>query len=270
MSHSNTAQRRTALVTGTTSGIGEELTNVLAATGHDLVLVSQNAARLAEQRARLRERHGVDVHVIANDLAAPGAAAAVHGELRRAGIRVDVLVNNAGFNVSGPFAETSLEDESRMMQLHVLFLTQLTKLLLPAMVERGDGRILNVGSTGSFSPVPLDAVYAATKAFVLSFSSAIRAELRGTGVTVSTLCPGATNTPFARKAGIQNTLLFKYFVMEPRDVARIAYDGMMAGKKVIVPGLLNALLVWLMPVTPAPLLDAVSKTLLTRRGTRAA
>ena len=151
-----------------------------------------------------------------------------------------------------------------MLQVHVTALTHMTKLLLPDMIKRGFGKILNVGSTGSFTPCALDAVYCATKAYVMSFSNAIRAELSGTGVSVSTLCPGATNTEFARKAKMESTRLFNGIVMEPQRVAEIAYQGLMKNKKVIVPGFANKMLVASIPFTPGIMLDWVSMFLLKR------
>lgn len=147
-------------------------------------------------------------------------------------------------------------------------LTQLTKQFLPGMIGRRFGRILNVGSTGSVAPVPLEAVDAATMGYVLSFSSALAAELQGTGVSVSTLCPGATRTAFARKAGLENTYLFRQFVMESDVVAREGFRGLMRGRRVIIPGVLNRLLVASMPLTPARVLDAVSTALRSPRARR--
>jgi len=152
-----------------------------------------------------------------------------------------------------------------MLQVHIVSLTHLTKLFLPGMIKNKYGKILNFGSTGSFAPCPLDAVYCASKAYVLSFSSAIRAELAGTGVTVSTLCPGATKTEFAKKANMENTLLFSRFVMEPQEVATIAYREFMRNKKVIIPGLYNRLLVLSIAFTPGKILEKISASLLKRR-----
>lgn len=255
---------RTVLITGTTSGIGYELSEIFAMEGFNLVLVSRNDQKLKAQKENLEKRYGVTVHILAKDLSESRAPKEVFLDVQGQGIHVDILVNNAGFNESGPFHETSIDKELRMMQVHIASLTHLTKLFLPGMLKNHYGKILNLGSTGSFAPCPLDAVYCATKAYVLSFSNALRAELSGTGVTVSTLCPGATKTEFAKKANMENILLFKKFVMEPQEVARIAYCAFMGNRKIIVPGLFNRLLVLSIPFTPSKILDRVSICLLKR------
>ncbi len=255
---------KTVLITGTTSGIGSELSKVFAEHGFNLVLVSRNKQKLVAQKNALKAKYNVAVFPVVKDISEPDAAVSIFDEVSRQDLVVDILVNNAGFNESGPFSETNIEKELAILQVHVLSLTYLTKLFLPGMVDRKHGRILNLGSTGSFGPCPLDAVYCASKAYVLSFSRAVGAELTGTGVTVSTLCPGATNTEFAKKANMESTLLFKRFVMEPQDVARIAYHGLIKGQKVIIPGFFNRLLVAFIPWTPSPMLDKISVALLRR------
>lgn len=255
---------KTVLITGTTSGIGYELSNVFASQGVNQVLVSRNEQKLKAQAEALQSEYGISVHTVMKDLSEPGAPAEIYAEIRRMGIHVDILVNNAGFNESGPFSETSLEMELAMLQVHVASLTHMTKLFLPGMLKKKFGKILNLGSTGSFTPCPLDAVYCASKAYVLSFSNAIRAELSGTGVTVSTLCPGATNTEFARKANMESTLLFKKSVMEPKQVAEIAYRGLVKNKKTIIPGFSNRALVSSIPFTPDRILERISVSLLKR------
>lgn len=255
-------ENKTVLITGTTSGIGYELSKIFAVNGYDLVLVSRDAKKLKAQKNFLKKEHQTRVYIIAKDLSQPSAAEDIHKEVASQGIKIDILVNNAGFNESGLFIETNIDKELEMIQVHTTFLTKLTKLLVLKMIEQGYGKILNMGSTGSFSPVPYDAVYAATKAYILSFSSALRAELAGTGVTVSTLCPGATRTEFAKKAGIENTQLFKRFVMNPKVVAKIAYKRFMKNKRVIIPGLYNKILVFLMPFTPAKIADKLTIMLL--------
>src|SRR5574341_432083 len=256
---------KTVLITGTTSGIGYELSRVFAEQGLNLVLVSRNERKLEAQTEVLQSEYGIAVHTVIKDLSEPSAQAEIFAEVRSRRIHVDILVNNAGFNESGPFYETRLEQELGMLQVHVAALTHLTKLFLPGMIGNQYGKILNFGSTGSFAPCPLDAVYCATKAYVLSFSSALGAELSGTGVTVSTVCPGATKTEFAKKANMENTLLFGKFVMEPREVAAIAYRGLMKNKKIIVPGFYNRMLVLSIPFTPGKILEKIGTSLLKRR-----
>ncbi len=256
---------RTVLITGTTSGIGYELSKIFAMEGFNLVLVSRNEQNLKAQKEDLEKRYRAEAYTIAKDLSEPKSPEEVFLDIQSQGIHVDILVNNAGFNESGPFYETSLDKELQMLQLHIASLTHLTKLFLPGMMKNNYGKILNLGSTGSFAPCPLDAVYGATKAYVLSFSSALRAELSGTGVTVSTLCPGATKTEFAKKANMENTLLFKRFVMEPQEVAGIAYREFMRNKKIIIPGLYNRMLVLSFPITPSKILEKIGISLLKRR-----
>ena len=258
------SKKRTVLITGTTSGIGYELSKIFASEGFDLVLVSRNEQKLNVQKEDLKKKYGGKVYTIAKDLSEPKAPEEIFSDVQSWGIHIDILVNNAGFNESGLFYETSLEKELQMLQVHIASLTHLTKLFLPGMTKNNYGKILNLGSTGSFTPCPMDAVYCATKAYVLSFSSALRAELSGTGVTVSTLCPGATKTDFAKKANMENTLLFKRFVMEPQEVAAIAYREFMRNKKIIIPGLYNRLLVLSIPLTPSKILDKISISLLKR------
>jgi short-subunit dehydrogenase len=246
---------KTVLITGTTSGIGYELSRICARNGFNLVLVSRDEKKLRAQKEALQSEYRVAVRTVSRDLSDPSSPAEVFNEIKRQGL-------NAGFNESGPFLHTSLDKELAMLQVHVTALTHMTKLFLPDMIKRGFGKILNVGSTGSFTPCALDAVYCATKAYVLSFSNAIRAELSGTGVSVSTLCPGATNTEFARKARMESTRLFKGIVMEPKKVAETAFQGLMENKKVIVPGFANRMLVASIPFTPDGILDRVSVFLL--------
>jgi hypothetical protein len=255
-------KEKTVLITGTTSGIGYELSKVFAREGFNLVLVSRNEQKLTKQKEELTKEYAIEVYTIGKDLSLPKAAEEVAFNVANKGIHVDILVNNAGFNESGPFQDTSLDKELQMLQVHVLVLTHLTKLFLPGMIKNKYGKILNLGSTGSFSPCPLDAVYCASKAYVLNFSNAIRVDLQGTGVTVSTLCPGATKTEFAKKADMEDTIMFKNFVMEPQTVADIAYRGLMKNKKVIIPGVYNQLLVSSIPMTPNIILGKISMWLL--------
>lgn len=257
--------RKTALVTGASSGIGRELARLLAADGHDLVLVARDGARLDEVAEELRSAYGVSTRAIVKDLSEASAAAEVFREIEDAGIDVDVLVNNAGFNVCGAFESTDPEQELRMLQVLVVTLTQLTKLFLPGMLGRGSGRILNLGSTGSFSPGPYDAVYCASKAYVLSFSEALAEELGGTGVTVTALCPGPTRTRFAEGAAMTDLPLFRRGVMSAADVAAAGYRALMLGHRVVVPGMANKLLAFSVRLSPRRMVTFVGKMLLRRK-----
>lgn len=242
------------LITGASSGIGRELARVFARHGHDVVLTSRNKHRLDQLADELRQERGVVAEVIAQDLSLPAAAEEVRQKLQEESIAIDILVNNAGFDVYGEFHETDIDRELQMIQLNVATLTQLTKLLLGGMRERGHGRVLNVGSTGSYVPTPLNAVYSATKAYVLSFSRALAVELRGSGVTVTALCPGATRTEFQKRAGIGEIALLRFGAMDPDAVARAAYRGLMAGRRVVVPGLFNKIQVLATRLLPTEVL----------------
>lgn len=252
----------TVLITGTTSGIGAAFAEKFAREENDLILVSRNEARLQRQQAELQSRYHVSVEYISCDLAEVGAAELIADKVRELGWSVDVLINNAGFNEAGHFIDTRLSKELDMIQVHIKALTALTKLFLPGMIERGYGRILNVGSTGGYMPCPCDTVYAATKAYVLSFSNGLYQELKDTGVTVTCLCPGATQTLFASKANIDNTLLFKLFVMQPEDVASIGYKSLMKGKRTTTAGLYNKLLVLSSKLLPISIINPIAQWML--------
>ena len=192
----------TALVTGASSGIGLELARLFAHDGYDLILVARSVEKLDRLGAELSARHGIRARTVGADLGSPDAPGAIAETLKQAAVRIDVLVNNAGYGVHGPFAKTELQTELDLLRVNVVALTHLTKLLLPTMLARRAGRILNVASTAGFQPGPLMAVYSASKAYVLSFSEALAEELAGTGVTVTTLCPGPVLTGFQARAGL--------------------------------------------------------------------
>lgn len=252
----------TALITGCTSGIGKAFVHLLAKEGYDLILVSRNAEKLEELAKSLTYDYGIKTHSIACDLKKAGAAAQVYQRTKNLKLQVQLLINNAGFNEFGPFLETDPAKELDMMHLHMIFTTQMMKLFLPPMVAHRSGRILNVGSTGSYIACPYDAVYAATKAYILSLSKGIRAELKGTGVSVTVLCPGSTKTGFAGKAGMEDTLLFKRFVMNPERVARIGYRALMKRKESVIAGLYNKLLVFSSYLLPNAFVNFLSKKML--------
>jgi hypothetical protein len=235
--------RARVLITGASAGIGAELARIFAEKGHDLVLVARRRERLESLAAELRDR-AVDVAVIAQDLALPGAAANLVGTLEERGFGVDVLVNNAGVAYGGAFAKMGPAKVAELLQLNVAALADLTTRLLPAMLARRSGRILNVSSLSAFQPVPTMALYAASKAFVLSFSESLSEELKGTGVTVTALCPGLTDTDMVAEAtGVHSGLpeVPKLFVANVRDVALEGYHACMNGQAVRVPGIGNQL-----------------------------
>lgn len=219
----------TALVTGASAGIGEELARLHAQKGGDLIIVARRKDRLDDLAAELRDEYGVDVQVIASDLSKQDAASALFYEVQNRGLEVEILINNAGFGGHGEFHEAELDREQRMMQVNMVALTELTHLFVQGMVERGRGRVLNVGSTAGFLPGPLQAVYFATKAYVNSFSQAIADELRNTGVTVTVLCPGPVKTEFQEAADLGG---LKGFDSAPSasSVAKCGYGAMEKGQ----------------------------------------
>jgi uncharacterized protein len=261
------AGRQTALVTGASGGLGWELARELAAGGYDLVLVARSAGKLEELAAELRSRHGTTVRVLAVDLARPGSPDEVFHQMEAAGVTVDVLVNNAGFATFGPFAETDLASELEEIQLNVATPTHLTKRFLPGMHARRRGGVLNVASTAAFQPGPLMAVYYATKAYVLSFSEALAEEMRGTGVTVTALCPGPTATGFQARADMLDSGLFTgpLKVMDAAAVARAGYEGFRAGKRIVIPGLINKLAVQSIRVSPRALAARIVRGMQAKR-----
>ena len=250
-------RQKTALITGASSGIGYELTQLFARDGYDLVLLARSQARLAQLADDLRHRYGVAVRVLAYDLARPTAPTQIVAQLQQDDLIIEALVNNAGFATYGPFLATDLATELEMIQVNVVALTQLTKLLLPGMLQRRSGRILNVASTAAFQPGPLTAVYSATKAYVLSFSEALANEVRGSGVWVTTLCPGPTRSGFQRRAQMEHSHLMRGELMDAATVARAGYAGLMQGRTVVIPGLRNRLLVEVVRFTPRALVTQV-------------
>uniref|UniRef100_UPI00059E7D50 SDR family NAD(P)-dependent oxidoreductase n=1 Tax=Geotalea uraniireducens TaxID=351604 RepID=UPI00059E7D50 len=261
------AVKKIALITGPTAGIGYELSKLFAKDGYDLVLVSRDEVRLQALGQELKNMYGTQSHILVTDLANGNSPRKIHNFVKQQGISVDILVNNAGFQVYGTFSETPLDKELDMLHVHITGLTILTKLFLVDMLAKGSGRILNVGSTGSFVPGgPFNAVYCATKAYILSFSEAIAEELKGTNITVTTLCPGATATEFAKRANIEDITLFKYKwgVMDARTVARAGYDALNQGKRSIVPGFANKMTVYSIKFTPRRLMTIATKLFMSR------
>ncbi|MBI3967434.1 MAG: SDR family oxidoreductase [Chloroflexi bacterium] len=255
-------ERQHVLITGASSGIGAELARVFAEHGYDLVLVARREAELAALGRQLAASHGVDFHVIPADLADPVAPGQLVDTLRERGLTIDILVNNAGYGLHGAFAQTDLDTELRMIQLNVTALTHLTKLLLPGMLARRRGRVLNVASTASFMPGPFMAVYYATKAYVLSFSEAIANELQGTNVTVTALCPGPTHTGFAAAASANRMQLFTGpRVMDAATVARIGFAALMRGRRVVIPGFRNRWLIRAAGLLPRSLVLQITRRL---------
>ncbi len=239
----NGTPRPVALVTGASGGIGSELARELARDGHDLVLSARNAAPLERLAAELQAA-GAIATIVTADLAKPGGAAALAQNIAAHGLAIDVLVNNAGFGAAGRFDRIDAARTSELVQVNVVALTELTRLLLPGMIARGRGKLLLVASVAGFSPGPQMAAYFASKAYVLSLGEALAYELKGTGVTVTTLCPGPTDTAFFAVAGADDTTMARRFrrLMPAPVVARLGYRALVAGRHVIVTGLVNKIL----------------------------
>lgn len=259
--------RGTALVTGASSGIGWEIAKLLAEDRYDLVLVARTEKKLRDLGRDLEAAFGIHVTAMPADLSRPDGARHVLDELTRLGIETEVLVNNAGFGVYGHFSGTDYSKERDMIQVNIAAVTELAKGVLPGMLSRRSGKILNVASTAAFQPGPLMAVYYATKAYVLSFSEAIANELDGTGVTVTALCPGPTETEFQKAAGAQKSRLFTGpLVMDARSVAVAGYRGMQRGKRIVIPGLTNKLMTQSLRFSPRRLVTAVARRIQETRG----
>ena len=233
----------TALITGSSNGIGYELAKVHAEKGDNLVLVARNKSKLDELKKEIEVKHKISVYTIGKDLSLPGAAKEVYDELIQNNISIDYLINNAGFGDFGFFAESDWNKQEQMINLNITTLVHFTWLFLPDMIKRGSGKIMNVASTASFQPGPTMSVYFASKAFVLSFSEAVNNEVRDKGITITALCPGATHSGFQAAAAMEDSKLFEgNNFPSSREVAEYGYKAMMKGKAVAIHGLKNTLL----------------------------
>jgi short-subunit dehydrogenase len=261
-----TSTRARALVTGASVGIGRAFAIELARRGHDLVLVARNAAQLSDLASDLSGRHSIDAEVLPADLLSPDGVAAVAARLVGE-TPIEVLVNNAGRGAHEAFATAALEDHLQQIDLNVRALVQLTHAALGPMTERGSGAVLNVASVAGFQPVPLESVYAATKAFVLTFTEGLHEELRGSGIKVSCLCPGFTRSEFQQRAGIDAAQKLPDFLWQTADeVAKAGLDALFAGKALCVPGTHNKVLGGLTHFAPRSVVRASSGLMLRRMG----
>jgi short-subunit dehydrogenase len=241
---------QTALVTGASAGIGVDLAECFAADGYDVILAARSEAALKEVAARLADKHKVKAAAIAVDLGTPGGGAKLAEEIRKRGLKVDVLVNNAGYGIAGAFQGSKRDDQLGMIDLNDRALVELTHIYWADMLAAKRGGVLNVASTAAFQPGPLMAVYYASKAFVLSFSEALWEEARGTGVKVSCLCPGPTASKFRERAGTGKTRLSSRKVMTSAEVAVQGYRAFQANKRVKINGFSNAMTAWMVPFIP--------------------
>lgn len=248
-----------ALVTGASSGIGHELAKLLAKDGKNIVVVARSLDKLEELKTALEKEDGTKVVVLAKDLSDPKAPQDIFSQVEKEGINIDVLVNNAGFCVYGKFRETSLQEELEMIQVNVVSLIHLTKLFLRTMVEDKSGYILNVASLCAFSPVPLESIYCSGKADVLHFSEALANELKGSGVSVTCLCPGLVDTLFHERAGTKHARVTKRRMMDAAAVAKVGLTDLKKGKVISIPGLQYKLWPLFARVAPRSLATAIMR-----------
>ncbi len=252
----------TVLITGASAGIGRSLAELFAADGYRLILVARSAERLRQAAEQLEQRHRVSTLVIPEDLSDPGAPDRLCALLQQKEQRVDALVNNAGFGDAGFFIHQDPDECVRMLQLNIVSLTRLTRLLLPAMIERGRGQVLQVGSLAGFLPGPYLSVYYASKAYVNSFTEALSVECRDyPGISICCVCPGPVRTGFAKRAGAEQTLLFRALPMDVETVARKAYAALKRRRPLAVIGLRNQLIAASLRFSPRLLIYKISALL---------
>ncbi|MDJ0625449.1 MAG: SDR family oxidoreductase [Candidatus Caenarcaniphilales bacterium] len=257
----------TALITGASSGIGYELAKIFAKNKINLVLVARNGVKLKNLKKEIEEEaekknYQISVSIIVADLSATNSPEKVFNQLQKDDISIDYLVNNAGFGVFGKFQDTDINKEQKMINLNILSLTKLTKLFLPQMLEKKKGKIMNVASTAAFQPGPLMAVYFASKAYVLFFSEALSKELKGTGITVTALCPGPTESKFQEEASMKNSKVMKKKLVSSEKVAKYGYKAMFKGKKVAIQGLRNKMLAFSVRLFPRSLVSSLTYSMM--------
>jgi short-subunit dehydrogenase len=260
------ATMTTALITGASAGLGEGFARALAADRHDLILTARRTDRLQALAAELRAQHGVAVHVLTADLADTAAPARLIADIAAAGLSVDTLINNAGYGLRGAVAELDEQAQLGIVDVNCRALVALARAVLPAMIARRSGGILNIASTAAFQPGPWMAVYYASKAFVLSFSEALHEEVREHGVRVAALCPGPTHTEFAGRAGMTDMALFTKLAGGPDAVVRDGLAALKANQAVKVSGALNAMLAESIRLTPRTLARRIAGSLQKGRG----
>jgi short-subunit dehydrogenase len=253
-----------ALVTGASSGMGYEYAKLFAKDGKNIVVLARSQDKLEELKRDLEKEHGTKVMVLVKDLADPRAPQEVFSELEKAGIDIDVLVNNAGYDVYGLFSATEWQREAAMIRVNILALTHLTKLFLKKMLEKKSGKILNISSSAGFSPTPWSSVYGGTKHYVLGFSNAIAHELKGTGVSVTCFCPGNTKTLFFKRADAENCRIDRRRIlqMDAATAARHGYKALAKGRTTASPGLVNSLSAFLVRLLPRKMVCSFAGSLM--------
>jgi hypothetical protein len=256
--------RPIALITGASSGIGADLAREAANDGYDVVLSARRVEPMRALASEL-ETYGAATTILAADLSKSGGAQELTGEIDRRGLAIDLLINNAGLGANGAFATSDAVRIGEMLQVNIVALTELTRLMLPAMIARKRGRVMLLASTASFQPGPQIAVYCATKAYVLSLGEAIAYELRHSGVTVTSVCPGPTATEFSRVAGTENIALHRgtmNSVMTSAEVARIGYQGTKAGRRVVITGFMNRVMATVARVSPHAMVLPIASSMM--------
>jgi hypothetical protein len=252
---------KTALVTGASAGIGKAFAELLAERGYGLVLTARRRDRLDELASRLTGKHGIPTHVVVADLAEPAASAQIADAVRAQGLHIDVLINNAGYGVPGSYVSVAWADHQRFMQIMMTAVCDLTYRLLPPMVERGWGRVINIASVAGMVPAPAGhTLYGASKAFIIRFSEALAAENAPKGVNVTAVCPGFTYSEFHDVTGTRQQMssMPSMLWLDAHDVAREGYDAVMRGDSVVVNGRIYRFLLWLMGIVPKGIVKAVS------------
>ncbi len=250
---------KTALITGASSGIGREFAKILAKDGYNLVIVARGREALEKVREQIQEHHDVNIKIFDKDLSKAINIEEIYQTLKREKCQIDVLVNNAGFGDLGLFYKEQWDRQLGMIEVNIIAVAHLTHLFLPGMVARQNGKILNVASTAAFGPGPMMAVYYATKVFVLHFSEAISNELRGTGVTITALCPGPTATHFQSVAGIHNNRLIRKNLPTPLEVARFGYKAMKQGRRIAVYGWFNKFFIFSVRLLPRSIILRITR-----------
>ncbi|MCF6138997.1 SDR family NAD(P)-dependent oxidoreductase [Pseudalkalibacillus berkeleyi] len=256
---------KAVMITGASGGIGLKLAHHFAKDGHHLVLVARSKQKLENLAKELEGKYAIKTVVILADLGESTAVEHVMDEIEKRKIQIEMLVNNAGFGLYGEFHTIDWAQEQEMMMVNMMALTELTKRVVPTMINQKSGKILNVASTAAFQPGPLMATYYATKAYVLSFSEALENELKGTGVSVSILCPGPTETGFQQRARMEDSKLLDGGVMSADQVADIAYKAFMDGKTLIIPGTQNKLLSFMIRFMPRKLVTTTVRKVQERK-----
>jgi len=250
----------TALITGASGGLGEEFARLCAAQGMNLILVARSKDKLKTLADELKQEHGIRTYVIAADLSHPSGVDDVVQQTDATGLAVTLLINNAGFGTYGLFVQGDTDDQTNMLMLNIVTLTHLTRAILPGMIQRQHGKILNIASTAAFQPGPLMNIYYATKAYVLNFSLALSNETTRNGVSVTCLCPGPTKTGFAQHANVVKTRLFTLGVMDARTVALIGLNALQKGKPLVVAGIRNKIGVFMTRFIPRMLAAAIARS----------